>query len=177
VLILTPGNTAGCVIAQKWVSLIPGIKELLADKNYDTDSFRAFLRKEKIKPVISGTSNRKKRIRHARKASKRRRIIARCFGRLKDFRRIATRYDKLAGNFFSALCLGTTGRAKLPPQLAHANQENKLAPCKLASIPAHMLNQNNTDSGIPHRPGHLLTAPPLRAPLSIIQEAAQLARA
>ncbi|MDQ6868722.1 MAG: IS5/IS1182 family transposase, partial [Pseudomonadota bacterium] len=29
----------------------------------------------------------------------------RCFGRLKDFRRIATRYDKLAGNFFSALCL------------------------------------------------------------------------
>jgi hypothetical protein len=48
VLILTPGNTAGCVIAQKWVSLIPGIKELLADKNYDTDSFRAFLRKEKL---------------------------------------------------------------------------------------------------------------------------------
>src|ERR1700732_2857208 len=38
---------------------------------------------------------------------------------------------------------------KLPPQLAHANQENKLAPCKLASIPAHMLNQNYTDSGIP----------------------------
>jgi transposase len=29
----------------------------------------------------------------------------RCFGRLKDFRRIATRYDKLAGNFLSALCL------------------------------------------------------------------------
>jgi hypothetical protein len=116
--------------------------------------------KKETKPVISGTSNRKKRIRHARKASKRRRVIARCFGRLKDFRRIATRYDKLAGNFFSALCLGTTGRAKLPPQLAHANQENKLAPCKLASIPAHML-----------------TAPPLRAPLSIIQEAAQLARA
>src|ERR1700726_393708 len=46
---------------------------------------------------------------------------------------------------------GTTGPAKLPPQLAHANQENKLAPCKLASVPAHMLNQTYTDSGIPHR--------------------------
>jgi transposase len=103
VLILTPGNTADCVMAQECVSLIPGIKELLADKNYDTDAFRAFLRKEKIKPVIPGTSNRKKRIRHARKASKRRNVIARCFGRLKDFRRIATRDDKLAGNFFSAL--------------------------------------------------------------------------
>jgi transposase len=32
-------------------------------------------------------------------------VIARCLGRLKDFRRIATRYDKLAGTFFSALCL------------------------------------------------------------------------
>ncbi len=39
------------------------------------------------------------------KADKRRNVIERCFGRLKDFRRIATRYDKLAGNFFSALCL------------------------------------------------------------------------
>ena len=49
--------------------------------------------------------NRKKRIRHNKKAYKKRNVIERCFGRLKDFRRIATRYDKLAGNFFSALCL------------------------------------------------------------------------
>ncbi len=67
-LILTPGNTADCVMAQECVSLIPGIKELLAYKGDDTDSFRAFLRKEGIKPVIPGN-------------------------------------DKLAGNFFSALCL------------------------------------------------------------------------
>jgi hypothetical protein len=46
--------------------MIPGIKELLAGKNYDADAFRAFLRKKKIKPVIPGTSNRKKRIRRAR---------------------------------------------------------------------------------------------------------------
>jgi transposase len=32
-------------------------------------------------------------------------VIERCFGRLRDFCRIATRYDKRAGNFFSALCL------------------------------------------------------------------------
>jgi transposase len=104
-LILTPGNTVDCVIAQECVSLIPGIRQLLADKGYDTDAFRAFLRKEGIKPVIPGKSNRKKHIRHDRKADKRRNVIERCFGRLKDFRRIATRYDKLAGNFFSALCL------------------------------------------------------------------------
>jgi transposase len=105
VLILTPGNTAECTLAQDCVSLIPGIKELLADKGYDTDAFRAFLKDQKIKPVIPGKSNRKKRIRHDRNAYKKRNVIERCFGRLKDFQRIATRYDKLAGNFFSAPCL------------------------------------------------------------------------
>jgi transposase len=105
VLILTPGNTADCVMAQECVSLIPGIKQLLADKGYDTDAFRAFLKDQKITPVIPAKSNRKKRIRHDKTAYKNRNVIERCFGRLKDFRRIATRYDKLAGNFFSALCL------------------------------------------------------------------------
>ena len=106
-LILTPGNTADCVMAQECVSLIPGIKELLADKGYDTDAFRAFLKQQNIRPVIPGKSNRKKRIRHDRKAYKNRNVIERCFGRLKDFRRIATPYDKLAQNFFSALCFVT----------------------------------------------------------------------
>ncbi len=55
-LILTPGNTADCVMAHECVSLIPGIKELLADKGYDTDAFRAFLKSQKIKPVIPGKS-------------------------------------------------------------------------------------------------------------------------
>jgi transposase len=43
--------------------------------------------------------------RHDKSADKNRNVIERCFGRLKGFRRIATRYDKLAGIFFSALCL------------------------------------------------------------------------
>src|SRR5437870_6276906 len=46
-----------------------------------------------------------KRIRHDKQAYKDRNVIERCYCRLKDFRRIATRYDKLARNYFSALCL------------------------------------------------------------------------
>ncbi len=42
------------------------------------------------------------------KAYKGRNVVERCFCRLKDFRRIATRYDKLARNFFSALCFVAT---------------------------------------------------------------------
>jgi len=62
------------------------------------------LRKDGIKPVIPGRSNRKKRIHHGKQAYKDRNVIERCYCRLKDFRRIATRYDKLARNYFSALC-------------------------------------------------------------------------
>ena len=106
--ILTPGNTADCVIAEDCVSLIPGIKQLLADKGYDTDAIRAFLKERGIKSVIPGKSNRKKKIRHDKEAYKGRNVVERCFCRLKDFRRIATRYDKLAQNFFSALCFVAT---------------------------------------------------------------------
>jgi transposase len=85
--------------------LLDGIAELLGDKAYDSNSFRKSLRKDGIKPVIPGRSNRKKRIRHDKQAYKDRNVIERCYCRLKDFRRIATRYDKLARNYFSALCL------------------------------------------------------------------------
>lgn len=108
VLVLTPGNTADCVMAEACVSLIPGVTKLLADKGYDTDAFRAFLKDNDIKAVIPGKSNRKKRIRHDKEAYKGRNVVERCFCRLKDFRRIATRYDKLARNFFSAICFVAT---------------------------------------------------------------------
>jgi len=108
VLVLTPGNTADCVMAEACVSLIPGVMQLLADKGYDTDAFRAFLKKNGIKAVIPPKSNRKVRIRYDKQAYKGRNVVERCFCRLKDFRRIATRYDKLARNFFSAICFVAT---------------------------------------------------------------------
>ena len=108
VLILTPGNTADCTVGPACVSLLDGIAELLGDKAYDSNSFRNSLRKDGIKPVIPGRSNRKKRIRHDKQAYKDRNVIERCYCRLKDFRRIATRYDNLARNYFSALCLVAT---------------------------------------------------------------------
>jgi transposase len=80
----------------------------MADKAYDANTLRADLKQRKIKIVIPGKANCKKRIRHNKMAYKKRNVIERCFGRLKDFRRIATRYDKLAGNYCVALCLVAT---------------------------------------------------------------------
>ncbi len=95
-------------MAEDCVSLIPGIKELLADKGYDTNAIRAFLKERGIKAIIPSKSNRNKKICHDKEAYKNRNDIERCFGRLKDWRRIATRYDKLAQNFLSALCFVAT---------------------------------------------------------------------
>ena len=41
-----------------------------------------------------------------------RNAIERMFGRLKDFRRVATRYDRLADNFLAAVCLAATVRVR-----------------------------------------------------------------
>jgi transposase len=95
-------------MAEECVSLLPGIKELIADKGYDTDAIRAFLKEQGVKAVIPSKSNRKRKIRHDKETYKKRNVVERCFCRLKDWRRIATRYDKLAQNYFSALCFVAT---------------------------------------------------------------------
>ncbi|GAB6971115.1 hypothetical protein JCM16408A_18630 [Methylobacterium phyllosphaerae] len=81
------------------------IHRLSADKGYDADWLRTDLRRNGITPVIPGKRGRKRRIRHNRSRYRERRRIEAMFNRLKDFRRIATRYDKLARNYASAIAL------------------------------------------------------------------------
>ena len=75
--------------------LIPGISELLADKGYDSNAFRKFLKNRGIKPVIPGKSNLKKKIRHDKEAYKNRNVVERCFCRLKDFSSNALRQTSI----------------------------------------------------------------------------------
>jgi transposase len=76
---------------------------LIADKGYDGDGFRAHIISRGAKPVIPNKSNRIAIHRFNKRAYKGRNVIERCFCRLKDFRRVATRYDKLARNFLAAI--------------------------------------------------------------------------
>ena len=61
-----------------------------------------------IDPVIPPRSNRKTPINYDREAYKRRNLIERCVNRLKQFRRIATRYEKTARAYLSMLCIAST---------------------------------------------------------------------
>jgi transposase len=85
------------------LALAPPMRALIADKGYDGDGFRAEIFNLGAKPVIPNKSNRVMIHRFDKRAYKGRNVIERTFCRLKDFRRIATRYDKLARNFLAAV--------------------------------------------------------------------------
>jgi transposase len=77
----------------------------LADKGYDADALRRQLRQNGAVPVIPGRANRKRAILLDKARYRERHYVENAFCRIKDFRRVATRYDKLARNFLSAVAL------------------------------------------------------------------------
>ncbi len=82
-----------------------GMKRVIADRGYDANRIRVTLREQGTIPVIPGRRNRKRPIQYDECRYKDRWRVEAMFCRLKDFRRIATRYDKLARNFLSAINL------------------------------------------------------------------------
>jgi len=84
------------------------INRLIADKAYDTNKLRQLLANQSIEAVIPSIARRKPLIPYDPVAYRQRNLIERMFGRLKDFRRIATRYDKLARNFLASIALAAT---------------------------------------------------------------------
>lgn len=85
-----------------------GARHVVADKGYDADALRRMIRHAGATPVIPGRRTRIKRVAYDRSRYADRHLIENAFCRLKDFRRIATRYDKLAANFLSAVVIATT---------------------------------------------------------------------
>lgn len=81
------------------------MRMLIADKGYDGDAIRAAIIKRGTKPVIPNKANRVTLHPFDEHAYKGRNVIERSFCRLKDFRRVATRYDKLARNFMASVQL------------------------------------------------------------------------
>ena len=87
---------------------LPKADWLLSDRGYDADWFRDALKDEGIKPCIPGRKSRGKPIKHDKRRYKRRTRIEIMFGRLKDWRRVATRYDRCPKVFRSAIALAAT---------------------------------------------------------------------
>ena len=102
---LSPGNHADISQAPELLDKCPAPARLLADKGYDANSLRDRLLATETEAVIPSTRTRMAPIPYDEEAYKDRNRIQRACCRLKDWRRIATRHDKLAINFASAVAI------------------------------------------------------------------------
>jgi transposase len=108
ILLLTEGQVSDYRGAATILPALPDAEVLIADRGYDSNWFRDALSELEIEPCIPGRSNRKAPIPYNADLYKQRNRIERMFGRLKDWRRIATRYDRCAHTFMSAICIAAT---------------------------------------------------------------------
>ena len=81
----------------------------LGARGYDADWFREALQAKGITPCIPGRKSRADPVNYDKRRYKSRNRIEIMFGRLKDCRRVATRYDRCSTVFLSAIALAATG--------------------------------------------------------------------
>jgi len=106
-LLLTGGHVADIKGARPLLASTAPSAQLIGDKGYDADHLRFFLQTRGATAVIPNKINRKKLFPFDPELYKLRNVIERTICRLKDFRAIATRYDKTDRNFLAGLCLVT----------------------------------------------------------------------
>ena len=99
------GNVHDCKVARTCIAARPPSTELVADKGYDSRALREWLDGRGTRAVIPPRRNRKVQYDYDRAIYKQRNVIERMFCRLKDWRRLATRFDRNIKNFMAAIAL------------------------------------------------------------------------
>jgi transposase len=107
-MFLSAGQTSDYIGARALLPSIPKAAVLLGDRGYDADWFRNALIEMGISPCIPSRAGRKVPIQHDADLYRLRHKIENMFARLKDWRRIATRYDRCPILFLSACALAAT---------------------------------------------------------------------
>ncbi len=102
--ILTGGQVHDVTQAQALLEPIQP-EAVVADKAFDADALLDCIKRKNAKAVIPPKANRKEQRSFDRDQYRNRNVVERFFARLKQFRRIATRYDKLASRFASFVAL------------------------------------------------------------------------
>lgn len=88
---------------------LPKAETLIGDRGYDSNKIRNLRAEQKITPCIPPKKNLRETINYCKAAYKKiRHKVENLFAKLKDWRRIATRYDRCAHTFRSAIYLAAT---------------------------------------------------------------------
>ena len=102
---LTGGQVADCTAGAALLARLPDCEILHGDKGYDANALRRQVEERGVMPNIPPKANRKWKNCFSPFLYRNRNAIERMFCRLKDFRRVATRYNRNAANFLAALCI------------------------------------------------------------------------
>ncbi|WHP70343.1 IS5 family transposase [Phaeobacter inhibens] len=102
---MTAGQVSDYTGARVLLRSLPAADWMIADRGYDADWFRNALKDKGIRPCIPGRKSRDKPVPYDKRKYKRRNRIEIMVGRLKDWRRVATRYDRCPKVFLSAIAL------------------------------------------------------------------------
>ena len=105
VMLLTEGQMSDHKGARLMLNALPPALALIADRGYDSNWFRAALKAKGMEACIPPTRSRKQPLAYDKGLYRSRHKIENLFAKLKDWRRIATRYDRCAHTFFSAICI------------------------------------------------------------------------
>lgn len=106
-MVFTGGQRAD---VSKALDLVQGLnpQKVIADKAYDADWLLHYLDSEGIAAIIPPKSNRRQQRDYDRKAYKGRNVIERTINRIKEYKKIATRYEKTTTSFSSLCFLAAT---------------------------------------------------------------------
>lgn len=105
IMVLSEGQMSDHKGARLVLDALPPARCLIADRGYDSAWFREALASRGINPCIPSSRNRKQPFPYDKSLYRQRHKVENLFAKLKDWRRIATRYDRCAHTFFSAICI------------------------------------------------------------------------
>lgn len=94
--------------ARQLLAALPQASSLIGDRGYDSTWFRGALTAKGIAPCIPSSRRRKQPYPYDKALYRKRHKVENLFAKLKDWRRVATRYDRCAHTFFSAICIAAT---------------------------------------------------------------------
>jgi transposase len=107
-LLLTPGQAADMTAVPALLAGLPTPRTVVADRGYDSNAVLELVTRSGATPSIPSCRRRIVRRSVDPAIYRQRNLIERFFLRLKNFRRVATRYDKLARNFLAAVLIAAT---------------------------------------------------------------------
>jgi transposase len=105
VIALSNGNEADISLAEELTECLPEDSTLIGDKGYDSSTLRQKAAAKRVQTCIPGRTNRTTTVPFSPKLYRRRHRVENFFQRIKRYRRVATRYDKLGETFLGFVCL------------------------------------------------------------------------